>query len=457
MGYLIKNGTVVYANGSYTADVLVEGEKITQVAKTIDAPGMTVIDASGKYIFPGFIDTHTHFDLDAGDFHTADDFYTGTKAAIAGGTTSILDFTTQEKGQTLTEALDIWHKMADGKSSCDYGFHMSITDWNDEAKKEIKEMTRQGVTSYKLYMAYDNLRVNDKELFEILSAIEEEHGIAGVHCENGDIIKAVTEKLKAEERNSIRLHPKSRPAEAEAEAVNRLLTIAKLAGTPVNIVHLSSRQGMKVVQRARKEGQQVFVETCPQYLILDEKEYNRPGFAGAAFVCAPPLRKKEDREALWEAVANGEIDMLGTDHCSFNMKDQKTRGKDDFTRIPGGIPGTEHRPQLFYQYGVVEGRTSIERMCQLLSERPAKLFGMYPKKGAILPGSDADLVIWDPQKAWTISAETQVQNVDNTPYEGISGTGMAAQVFLRGCPVAEYGKVHTELKGKYIHRTARQL
>ena len=234
-----------------------------------------------------------HFDLDAGDFHTADDFYTGTKAAIAGGTTSILDFTTQEKGQTLTEVLDVWHKMADGKSSCDYGFHMSITDWNDEAKKEIKEMTRQGVTSYKLYMAYDNLRVNDKELFEILSAIEEEHGIAGVHCENGDIIKAVTEKLKAEERHSIRLHPKSRPAEAEAEAVNRLLTIAKLAGTPVNIVHLSSRQGLKVVQRARKEGQQVFVETCPQYLILDEKEYNRPGFSGAAFVCAPPLRKKE--------------------------------------------------------------------------------------------------------------------------------------------------------------------
>ena len=271
MGYLIKNGTVVYANGSYTADVLVEGEKITQVAKTIDAPGMTVIDASGKYIFPGFIDTHTHFDLDAGDFHTADDFYTGTKAAIAGGTTSILDFTTQEKGQTLTEALDVWHKMADGKSSCDYGFHMSITDWNDESKKEIKEMTRQGVTSYKLYMAYDNLKVNDKELFEILSAIEEEHGIVGVHCENGDIIKAVTEKLKSEERNSVRLHPKSRPAEAEAEAINRLLTIAKLAGTPVNIVHLSSKQGLKVVQRARKEGQQVFVETCPQYLILDEK------------------------------------------------------------------------------------------------------------------------------------------------------------------------------------------
>ncbi len=293
MGYLIKNGTVVYANGSYTADVLVEGEKITQVAKTIDAPGMTVIDASGKYIFPGFIDTHTHFDLDAGDFHTADDFYTGTKAAIAGGTTSILDFTTQEKGQTLTEALDVWHKMADGKSSCDYGFHMSITDWNDESKKEIKEMTRQGVTSYKLYMAYDNLKVNDKELFEILSAIEEEHGIAGVHCENGDIIKAVTEKLKSEERNSVRLHPKSRPAEAEAEAINRLLTIAKLAGTPVNIVHLSSKQGLKVVQRARKEGQQVFVETCPQYLILDEKEYNRPGFAGAAYVCAPPLRKKK--------------------------------------------------------------------------------------------------------------------------------------------------------------------
>lgn len=457
MRYLIKNGTVVYSKGSYTADILIEDEKILQVAKTIDTSDARVIDASGKYIFPGFIDTHTHFDLDAGEFHTADDFYTGTKAAIAGGTTSILDFTTQEKGQSLKEALDVWHGLADGKSSCDYGFHMSITDWNEDVRGEIKDMTRLGVTSYKLYMAYDNLKVNDREIFETLSAIEEEHGIAGVHCENGEIIKAITQKLKSEYKNSVALHPKSRPAEVEAEAVGRLLTIAKLAKTPVNIVHLSSELGLKQVRRARAEGQQVFAETCPQYLILDDSEYSRPGFEGAAFVCAPPLRKKEDIEALWKAAAAGELDMLGTDHCSFHMNGQKTRGKDDFTRIPGGIPGVEHRPVLFYHYGVASGRTNVEMMCNLLSERPAKIFGMYPQKGAILPESDADLVIWDPKKEWTITAKDQVQNADNTPYEGMKVTGMPELVFLRGCPVAEQGKVLQELRGRYIHRKSRQI
>ncbi len=457
MKYLIKNGMVVYSKGSYTADILIEDEKILQVAKTIDVSGAKVIDASGKYIFPGFIDTHTHFDLDAGDFHTADDFYTGTKAAVAGGTTAILDFVTQDKGQTLDEALDVWHGLADGKSSCDYGFHMSITDWNEDVRAEIKNMTRRGVTSYKLYMAYDNLKVNDKEIFEILSAIEEERGITGVHCENGEIIKAITEKLKSERKNSVDLHPKSRPAEAEAEAIHRLLTIAKLAKTPVNIVHLSSRLGLRQVQQARAAGQQVFVETCPQYLLLDDSEYSRPGFEGAAFVCAPPLRKREDAERLWQAVVGGEVDMIGTDHCSFHMNGQKTRGEDDFTSIPGGIPGVEHRPALIYHYGVATGRITVEQMCNLLAERPSRVFGMYPQKGVILPGSDADLVIWDPAKQWTITAKKQVQNVDNTPYEGMEVTGMPALVFLRGCPVAEYGKVREELKGRYIHRKPRQL
>lgn len=457
MGYLIKNGTVVYSRGSYTADILIEDDKIVQVAHRITAADAKEIDASGKYIFPGFIDTHTHFDLDAGDFRTADDFYTGTKAAIAGGTTSILDFTTQEKGQTLKEALDVWHRMADNQSSCDYGFHMSITDWNEDVKEEIKDMTRLGVTSYKLYMAYDNLRVNDKEIFEILSAVEKEKGIIGVHCENGELIAALTEKLKAEYENSIALHPKCRPPQVEAEAIHRLLTIAKLAKAPVNIVHLSSKEGLKEVRRARAAGQQVFAETCPQYLIMDDSEYNRPGFESAAYVLSPPLRKKEDIDSLWDAVCKGEIDVMGTDHCSFNMKGQKTRGIDDFTKIPNGIPGVEHRPVLFYHYGVASGKTNVEMMCNLLSERPAKLFGMYPQKGVILPGSDADLVIWDPEKEWTITAENMVQNSDNTPYEGIRVKGIPALVFLRGCPVAEYGKVRTELRGRYIHRKPRGI
>lgn len=457
MGYLIKNGTVVYSKGSYKADILIEGDKIAQVAHKITATPAKVIDASGKYIFPGFIDTHTHFDLDAGDFHTADDFYTGTKAAIAGGTTSILDFTTQEKGQTLKEALDVWHGLADGRSSCDYGFHMSITDWNEDVKEEIKDMTRLGVTSYKLYMAYDNLRVNDKEIFEILSAVEREKGIIGVHCENGDLVAALTEKLKAGNENSISLHPKSRPPQVEAEAVHRLLTIAKLAKTPVNIVHLSSKEGLEVVRKARAAGQQVFTETCPQYLLMDDSEYDRPGFESAKYVLSPPLRKHEDIDALWDAVCKGEIDVMGTDHCSFNMEGQKTRGIDDFTRIPNGIPGVEHRPVLFYQYGVASGKTNVEMMCNLLAERPAKLFGMYPQKGVILPGSDADLVIWDPKKEWTITAETMVQNVDYTPYEGRKVTGAPELVFLRGQCIVRNGKILTERQGKYIHRTARNI
>ncbi len=457
MKYLIKNGTVVSALDSRAADILIEEEKIVKVEANIEDKEAVVIDASGKLIFPGFIDTHTHFDLDAGDFRTADDFYTGTKAAVAGGTTTILDFTTQDKGQTLKEALDVWHGLADGKCSCDYGFHMSITDWNEEVKAELKDMTRLGVTSYKLYMAYDNLKVDDKELFEILSAVEEEKGIVGVHCENGQIISAMIEKLKAEYPNSISLHPKSRPAEVEAEAVQRLLTIAKLAETPVNIVHLSSKKGLEEVRRARAQGQQVFAETCPQYLIFDDSEYERPGFEGAAFVLSPPLRKKEDIAALWEAVNNGEIDVMGTDHCSFHMQGQKTRGVDDFTRIPNGIPGVEHRPALFYSFGVKQGRTDVGMMCNLLSERPAKLFGMYPRKGAILPGSDADLVIWDTDRKWTITAKEMVQNADNTPYEGLEITGAPVQVFLRGQLVAKDGAVVSEQQGKYIHRTERQL
>lgn len=457
MKYLIKNGTVVSAENCRKADVLIEGEKVAEVASGIESPGAEVIDASGKFIFPGFIDTHTHFDLDAGDFHTADDFYTGTKAAVAGGTTVILDFTTQEKGQTLKEALEVWHQMAEGKSSCDYGFHMSITDWNRAVKKEIKDMTRLGVTSYKLYMAYDHLKVNDREIYEILSAVEEEKGIIGVHCENGEIIRAVTERLKAENPNGVRLHPLSRPAEAEAEAVHRLLTIAGLADVPVNIVHLSSGLGLEEVRRARTKGQQVFTETCPQYLILDDSKYECPGFEGAGYVLSPPLRKNSDIDMLWNAVAHGEIDVMGTDHCSFNMSGQKTRGIDDFTKIPNGIPGVEHRPVLFYRYGVVSGKTNVQMMCRMLSERPAKLFGMYPRKGAVLPGSDADLVIWNPEKEWTITAEQQIQNVDYTPYEGIRVQGSPEKVFLRGQCVAESGKVLKEGQGIYIHREARQL
>lgn len=457
MKYLFKNGSLVSSAGCFQADLLTEGEKIAQIGVELSAEDAQVIDVSGKYIFPGFIDTHTHFDLDAGDFHTADDFATGTKAALAGGTTAILDFTTQEKGETLKEALENWHRLAKGKACCDYGFHMSITDWNPAVKAEIKEMTRLGVTSYKLYMAYDNLMVNDREILEILEAVEAENGIVGVHCENQKIIQGVTAKLQKKEKNSPGLHPKSRPAEAEAEAIHRLLVLAKLAKAPVNIVHLSSALGLRQLRRARLEGQRAFAETCPQYLVLDDSVYEQPGFLGAAYVCAPPIRKPEDAQALWEAISRDELDMLGTDHCSFHMNGQKTRGLQDFTRIPGGLPGVEHRAALFYHFGVNAGRVTVEQMCRLLSERPAKLFGMYPRKGSLSPGSDADLVIWDPDEEWTITAKEQEQNVDYTPYEGMQVKGRAWKVFLRGRLAAENGKARQDALGEYLFRGGRQL
>lgn len=457
MKYLLRNGRIVSSAGWYEADLLIEGEKIVQLGERLSARDAQVIDAAGKYLFPGFVDTHTHFDLDAGDFHTADGFASGTRAALAGGTTSVLDFTTQEKGESLKQALDRWHRMAGGKACCDYGFHMSITDWNPAVRLELKDMARLGVTSYKLYMAYGNLMVNDREILEILEAVEEENGIVGVHCENPGIIQGITAKLKRGEKNSPRLHPRSRPAEAEAEAIHRLLVLARLAGAPVNIVHLSSLLGLREVRRGRKEGQQVFAETCPQYLVLDDSLYERPGFAGAAYVCAPPLRKREDVKALWEAVSRGELDMVGTDHCSFHMDSQKTRGISDFTRIPGGVPGVEHRPALFYHFGVNSGRTGVEEMCRLLSERPARIFGMYPKKGVLAPGSDADVVVWDPAAEWTIRAASQVQNVDYTPYEGMELKGRAEKVFLRGRLAAENGRICQETKGQYLSRGGRRL
>ncbi|MDR1018678.1 MAG: dihydropyrimidinase [Lachnospiraceae bacterium] len=464
MGILIKNGQVVSSKGVDLEDIFVQGEKIVKIGKSLIAsdlkeefPGeeIQIIDAKDKLIFPGFIDTHTHFDLDAGDFHTADDFYSGTKAAIAGGTTTILDFTTQEKGETLNQALDNWHKLADGKSSCDYGFHMSITDWNSDIKKEIKDMTNRGVNSYKLYMAYSNLKVNDGEIYEILKAVKDENGIVGVHCENGELIDSLIKELKSNNKNSVSLHPLSRPKEAEAEAIHRLLVIAGLVDTPVNIVHLSSKLSLEEVRCARENGQKVYVETCPQYLLLDDSVYGKDGFSAAKYVCSPPLRKEEDIEAIWKGLLNGEVQTIGTDHCSFNMSNQKTRGKDDFTKIPGGIPGTEERPVLIYHFGVTKGKITVSDMCGLLSEQPAKLFGMYPNKGTIKEGSDADIVIWNKNITRIISAKDMNSICDNTPYEDMKVTGLPEMVFLRGKLVAKERKIINEKLGKYVFRGER--
>lgn len=457
MKYLIKNGTVVSGEASQVLDVLINGETIEAVGADLQAADATVIDAQGKLLFPGFIDGHTHFDLEVAGTVTADDFETGTRAAIAGGTTLVIDFASQDKGgHTLKEGLDKWHKKADGKCSCDYSFHMSIVEWSEETEKEIQDMIDAGITSFKLYMTYPAMIVNDSDLYRIIKKLNENGCFAGVHCENAGVIDALIEEAKKEGRLGPENHPLVRPDTMEAEAVHRLLAIAKEAGAPVMVVHLTNKKALGEIRAARRNGQTVYAETCPQYLLLDDSVYSLPDFQGAKYVCAPPIRKKEDQECLWKALRDGEIQTVATDQCSFTMA-QKALGKDDFTKIPGGLPGVQTRGTLLYTYGVRTGKITQEQMCRLLSENPAKLYGVYPRKGVIAPGSDADIVIFDPEKESVISAKTHAYNTDNNPYEGFKLHGDIQQVFLRGTSVVEDGKVIKEKTGTYIRRGKKQI
>ena len=448
MKRLLKGGRVVSASGVVEADVLLDDEKIEKVGKNIDESGVEIIDVGGKLLFPGFIDAHTHFDLHVAGTVTADDFRTGTRAALRGGTTTIVDFGTQYAGETLMEGLKNWHEKADGKCSCDYGFHMSISDWNHDVSREIDKMTEEGITSYKLYMTYD-IQVDDKCLYEILKRLKDVKGIAGVHCENSGVIAALQEEAVNAGRMGVESHPATRPPEAEAEAVARLLRIAEIAEAPVMVVHLTNREALDEIRAARKRGQEVYAETCPQYLLMDDSLYHLPGFEGAKYVIAPPLRKKEDTEALWKALADGEIQTVSTDHCSFTTE-QKRLGKTDFRKIPGGMPGVETRGILMYSEGVRKGRITLSDMCRLLCENPAKLYGMYPRKGVIAPGSDADIVVLNPDESDIITAADQIQNVDYAPFEGLKVNGRIETVFLRGMKVVENHQVVRELAGTYI-------
>ena len=455
MKQLFKGGTVVSGKECANLDVLVENGKVKEVAAEIEQTEDTeLIDVSGKLIFPGFIDGHTHFDLEVSGTVTADDFSTGTKAAIAGGTTLILDFATQNKGETLAEALENWHRKADGKSSCDYGFHLAISDWKESICDELELVVKGGVTSFKVYMTYDAMVINDKEIYQVLKRLKELGGIVGVHCENKGIIDALVEEEKAKGNLTPITHPITRPDLAEAEAISRLLKIAAIADTPVIVVHLSSAAGYEEILRAREKGQEVYVETCPQYLLLDDSKYTMLSEESRKYVIAPPLRKKEDQSVLWDALCKNAIQTVATDHCSFTTT-QKEAGKDDFTKIPCGMPGVETRPSLMYTYGVLEHGITLEQMCRFLSENPAKLYGVYPQKGCLEPGSDADLVIWDKDEIWTIGKENQVANTDYSPFEGVQVHGKAKQVYLRGELVAQDGKIVKDKLGTYVVRNKR--
>ena len=457
MKYLFKNGTVVSGRGTRRADVLVEDEKILQVARGISDPLARTVDVTGKLLLPGFIDAHTHFDLDVCNTTTADDFDSGTRSAIRGGTTTVVDFACPNKGESLHYGLDLWHKKADGKCWCDYGFHMTIDDWNEDIEREIDDMYAAGISSFKMYMTYPAMMIGDEAMYKALKKLKEKGGICGVHCENSGVINALIEEKRAAGATGVASHPETRPDYLEAEAVGRLLRIAQAVDIPVVIVHLTNAAALAEVHVARRCGQKVYVETCPQYLVLDDSVYYNEDYSRAArYVCAPPLRKSADCRALWAGLRRGEIQTVSTDHCSFTLE-QKEAGRGDFTRIPGGLPGVEARGELVYSFGVATRKISLAAMCRVLSENPAKLYGMFPRKGVIAPGADADIVVYDPRADHILRAEDMVSRAGYTPYEGFVTRGSIAQVWLRGRLMVEDGQVVGDRMGQYILRGKNTL
>ena len=450
----ISNGTIVTPQESFVGDIYIEDGKIAEVVRRggVDhVVGDRVIDASGKLIFPGFIDAHTHFDLHVAGTVTCDDFYSGTRAAISGGTTTIIDFGTQYRGESLRQALENWKGKAKGGTFCDFGIHMTITDWNERTKKECADMMELGASTFKVYMTYDT-QIDDKTLFEVLVRLKEVGGITGCHCENTGLIEALRDEAAATGgRAKVSSHYKTRPAAAEAEAIGRLLHLAEAADAPVIDVHLTCEEGLQEIRHARERGQTVIAETCPQYLLMDDSLYEPPGFEGAKYVCAPPLRKASDREALWRALAEGEIQTVATDHCAFTFE-QKKLGELDFRKIPGGMPGVETRGIAIWSEGVTTGRLTKERMCEVLAEAPARIYGLYPQKGVIAPGADADLVILDPEGNTPVTAATQVSRCDYAPLEGRVFNGSIEQVYLRGELAADANGIYSEGRGEYLRR-----
>jgi dihydropyrimidinase len=460
MSLLIKNGRIITAADDYHADIFVENETITMIGKHLPVSADTIIDASGKLVTPGGIDPHTHFELPFGKegIVSSDDFETGTRAAALGGTTTIIDFPTQEKGRSTFEALETWHKKAEGKCAVDYGFHMIITDMPEERLPEMRRLAEEeGIASFKLFMAYPGvLYVDDGTLFRVMREAGEIGGIIAMHAENGIVIDEIVKRAVQEGKTAPKWHALTRPPQMEAEAVHRAIAIAEVANVPVYIVHLSCAAALEPVVAARDRGVLVFAETCPQYLFLDDSYYDLPGFEAAKYVMTPVLREKWNQEVLWKGFKSGDLQTTGTDHCPFFFAGQKTLGKDDFTRIPNGAPGVENRMSLIYSGGVAEGRISLNRFVEITSTAAAKIFGLFPQKGAIAVGSNADLVIFHPHRKETISVNNLVthhMNVDYNAYEGFEVQGIAETVISRGKVIVrdcEY--VGKKGDGKYLKR-----
>ena len=454
MSTLIKNGQIITAEQDYIADIYIENDKITLIGKKLEIDADYVIDAKNKYVIPGGIDVHTHLDMPFGGTTSSDDFETGTKAAAFGGTTSIIDFAVQPKGSSMKDGLDIWMKKAKGKATIDYGFHMIITDLPDSRLDEMNDMVQEGVTSFKLFLAYPNvLMVDDATIYKAMKRSTEIGGLVCMHAENGQVIDLLVRQAVAEGKKAPIYHALTRPAAAEGESVNRAIALAEMAGSPVYIVHLTSNDALAKVAEARDKGLPVFAETCPQYLFLSLDDMDKPGFEAAKYVFSPPLREKWNQEKLWAGLQKNDLQIVSTDHCPFNFKGQKDLGIDDFSKIPNGGPGIENRLQLLFEGGVNEGRLSVNRWVELVSTAPAKMFGMYPQKGTIAVGSDADIVIWDPEKEHVISASTHHMNVDYSMFEGKQIKGDAETVLSRGEIIVQNNRFPGAAgRGKFIKR-----
>jgi dihydropyrimidinase len=454
---LVEGGTVVTAEGATAADVLVDDGRVAGLLApgSLPSPGeIRRIDASGKLVVPGGVDVHTHMEMPFGGTFSADTFFTGTRAAACGGTTTIVDFAIQPRGGSAREGLETWMGRAEGHCAIDFGFHMILSDVHDAVLKEIGGLVDDGVTSFKLFMAYPGVFYSDDgQILRAMQAASATGAVVMMHAENGIAIDVLVAQALARGRAEPRMHGETRPSVLEGEATHRAIVLAGVADCPLYIVHLSAKEALAEVAAARDAGQPVFAETCPQYLFLDASLMAQPGFEGAKYVCSPPIRDGSHHEALWRGLGTDDLSVVATDHCPFCMKDQKELGRGDFSKIPNGLPGVEHRMDLVYQ-GVVARKLSLARWVEITSTAPARLFGLYPKKGSLLPGADADLVVYDPGRRHTLSAESHHMAVDYSAYEGTEVTGGVDIVLSRGEVVVEHGEfAGREGRGSFVARS----
>ncbi|MFF3021285.1 dihydropyrimidinase [Gottfriedia sp. NPDC057948] len=455
MKKIIRNGTIVTATDTYKADILIEENKISAIGLNLECTDAELIDASGHYIFPGGVDPHTHLDMPFGGTVTKDDFESGTIAAAFGGTTTIIDFCLTNKGEPLQKAIETWHEKSKNKAVIDYSFHLMIGEINDEVLQELpRVIEKEGITSFKVFMAYKNVfQADDATLYRTLLAAKEYGALVMVHAENGDVVDYLINQALAEGKVEPIYHALTRPPEVEGEATGRAATLTGLANSQLYVVHVTCAEAVEKITEARNNGIDIWGETCPQYLVLDQSMLEKPEFEGAKYVWSPPLREKWNQDVLWNALKNGNLQTLGSDQCSFDFKGQKDLGRDDFSKIPNGGPMIEDRVSILFSEGVKKGRISLNQFVDIASTRSAKLFGLYPEKGTIAVGSDADLVIFDPNSKRTISSETHHMAVDYNAFEGMEVTGEPVSVLVRGeFVIKEKQFVGNAGSGQYLKR-----